>query len=79
MRDDRIGQWEKHRLRYELLAPHVVGELEIGRLWSLGDDEAVACAGEHVDEPLHEIDVGRAEAAEGHVDEPAVALGDVIG
>ena len=36
-------------------------------------------AREHIHESLHEIDVGRAEAAEREVDERAVAFGDVSG
>ena len=45
-------------------APHVVREVELRVLWALGDDDPVRRAGEHVDQPLHQLDVRGAEAAE---------------
>ena len=39
--DDDVGERQESRLRDELVAPHVVRELELGRLRALGDDEAV--------------------------------------
>ena len=41
VRDDDVGERQQSRLRDELVAPHVVGQLELGRLRALGDDEAV--------------------------------------
>ena len=63
VRDDDVGERQERRLRDELLAPHVLGELELGRLRPFRDDESVRRARQHVDEPLHQVDVRRAEAA----------------
>jgi hypothetical protein len=62
--DDGVREWEQRRLRQELLAPHVVGQLELGVLRSFGDHDSMPGAREHVHQAPHEVDVGRAEAAE---------------
>ena len=51
VRDHEVDERQDRRLRQELLAPHVLGELVLGVLRTLGDDEAVRRARQHVDEP----------------------------
>src|SRR5207342_1974125 len=61
------------RLRQELGAGHVRRQLDQLVLRSLADDVAVWSVGEDGDEVVHQVDVGRAEAAEADVDERSVA------
>ena len=74
VRDDEVDLRQDRRLGEELLAPHVVRELELGVLRALRHDEPVRRVREHLDEAAHQLDVGRAEAAEREVDERALPL-----
>ena len=75
VRDHEVGVGEDRRLREELRAAHVVRELVLIVLRPFRDDEALRAVGKRRDEPSHQVDVGRAEAAERKVDERAVGLG----
>ena len=73
VRDDEIDLRQDRRLREELRAPHVVGELEQLVLRPLGHDEPVRTVREDRDQALHQLEVGGGEAAEAQVDELPVA------
>ena len=58
-------------------------ELELGVLGALRDDVAVGGAAEHIDQPPHQVDVGRSERPQRQIDKTALtatqALGDLEG
>ena len=64
VRDHEVDVGEDRRLREKLGAAHVVGQLVLVVLRSFRDDEAMRTVGERRDEPAHQLDVRRAEAAE---------------
>ena len=69
----RSTSGQDRRLRQELGARHVGRELDLVVLRALADDVAVGRLGQRGDEAVHQLDVGRAEAAEADVDERAFA------
>ena len=71
VRDHEVDLRQDRRLRQELGAGHVRRELDRLVLRALADDVAVRRLGERGDEAVHQLDVGRAEAAEADVDERA--------
>jgi len=64
VRDDDVDLRQDRGLRQELFAEHVVGQCEQLVLWPFADDDAVVGRAQHVDQALHQLDVGRAERAE---------------
>ena len=76
--DDEVDERQQRGLREELGAPHVRREVVLLVLRSLGDDESVRRAGEHLDQATHQLDVGRAQAPEREVDEPPLAGRDPV-
>ena len=77
--DDQVDQRQHRGLGDELLAPHVGGQLVLVVLGTLRDDVAVRGAAEHVDQPPHQVDVGRTERPEREVHQPAFAAAQAGG
>ena len=79
--DHQVDLRDHLGLRQHLRADHVVRQRDPVGLRSLADDEAVPGGAEHVDQALHEFDVGAAERAQRQVDERAVVgpVGDLGG
>ena len=74
VRHDQVDLRKQRRLRQELGAGHRAREAKLVMAWSERHDHAVPRGAEHVDQPLHQRHVTRAERAEAQVDERAVAL-----
>ena len=79
VRDHEVDQRQDRRLGQERLAGHVVVEPDLVGQRSLGHDHPVLRAPEHVDQALHQLDVGRPEAAERQVDQGAGTRRQVLG
>ena len=56
--DHRVDLGQDRGLGQELLADHVVGQFELSVLRPGADDIAVPGLGQHLDQPLHQRQVG---------------------
>ena len=64
VRDHEVDLRQDRRLGQELGADHVLGEAQLVVARAHADDEEVVGLAQRVDQPLHQLHVGRAEAAE---------------
>jgi hypothetical protein len=72
--DHEVDVWEYRRLRQELGADHVVGELEELVLRPLRHDHAMRTAREGRHERPHQLEIGRAEAAQTQIYELSITV-----